>query len=145
MNLQIIKNYIIKLNLIAFPIIFTLSIFISILESYKYIGFFQKHSHISSIIIYLLSFLSFVILAKSEILIIEIKKKRLLQIFLGAGTFGFFVFVLLYVIFNEFEIANYINYSFATFHIWPGALIITILLSFQAAYIFFKINSKFEK
>jgi hypothetical protein len=138
------KKRIEEINLMIFPFILTIGFFISILESYKYLGFFQKHFYVSSFLVYLLSFINFIILMTSKKLLKELKRKRLLQIFLGFGTIIFFIFILLYVILNEVEVFHYDNFLFATIHIWPGSLIVSVMLSFEAAFLFFNGNRKIK-
>ena len=142
MNLSKIKKHIASLNFIIFPFILVVSTSISVLEGYKYVGFFQKHFNVSPNLVYLMSFVSFVILLKSEGIFDRIKKNNLIVLFYKLSTIGFFVSLLLYFLFSELETANYDNYVFATFHILPGSLIITVLLLFEAGYIFFRTNKK---
>lgn len=138
---KITKN-LVNLNLIVFPFILVISTFISVIESYKYIGFFQKHINISPNLIYLISFVSFIILLRSEGILDKIKKNNFISLFYKLGTISFFISLLLYFVFNELETANYDNYVFATFHMLPGSLITTVLLLFMAGYIYSKVNKK---
>lgn len=137
------KKHISKVNFIVFPFIQFIALTISILESYKYIGFFQKHFYFPAYLIYLASFISFVVYARSKELLDEVRKQRPLRIFFGFGTIAFIIIILLYIFINESESNHYQNYSFTTFHIWPGGLIISIVLSFEAAFLFFTANNNF--
>lgn len=138
------KNFV-KINLNVFPFILAFAFFVSILESYTYIGFFQKHFYIASSLIYLLSFINFVGLTRSKGLLEKLYKKQIIRVLLGLGTLTFFVFTFLYVILNEMEVFHYDNFVFATFHIWPGSLIVPVVLSFETALLFFRINRNFVK
>lgn len=139
------RKYFAKVNLIIFPFIFILGFCLSVLESYKYIGFFQKHFYISPYSIYLLTFISFIGFIMSKKQLESLSVKHLLQKFLGIGTIMFFISLLLYIALNEMEIINYSNFSYTTFHIWPGSLIFPIMLLFEVALLFFSTNRTFDK
>lgn len=136
------KNYIKKINFVIFPFILIFSFSVSIAESYKYIGFFQKHFYISSYLIYLLSFINFVILIMSKKLLEKVKKRHLFQILTGIGAIMFFIVIFIYIILNELEILYYPNFSYLTFHIQPVNFIFSAILLFEAAILFFKTRFK---
>lgn len=139
------KERIAKFNLIIFVFIMVFGFFVSILESYKYLGFFQKHFYLSPYLVYFLSFISFVGLARSKRLLGRILRERPLRIFFGFGTILFFLSILFYVVLNELEINNYKNFSYSVFHIWPAGFIFPVLLSFETAFLFFLANPNFVK
>jgi hypothetical protein len=130
------KRFLSKTNLTIFPFISAFAFFVSILESYKYIGFFQKHFLIPSDVIYLLSALSFTGLIFPRLKRV-IGKNKFLKIYCGVGSAVFFITLLLYIVLNALETIHFPNFIYGYFHIQPAGLIYSVALSFEAAFIFF--------
>jgi hypothetical protein len=139
------KNIISKLNLILFPAILIFAFFVSILESYKYVGFFQKHFLIPSSIIYLLSLFSFTYLISLRDSLRQLKKNRFLQVFFRLGLIAFLITLLVYVIFSSFDIVFFKNFSFGNFHIQPANLIFSVGLSLETVFLYFVTHQNFTE
>lgn len=133
---QSLVKYLEKINSIIFPPIFFVAFIVSLLESYFYIGFLQNHLIVPSPLIYFLSLINFIVLAKSKASLSEIYEKRTVRVLLSIGPILFLILILLYVVLNEMEVSHYGNFIFAYYHIWPGGLIITTALLFEISFLF---------
>jgi hypothetical protein len=136
---------ILKINMFLFPLFLIFASFVSVLESYKYYGFFQKHFLISTVVVYVVSCLSFLILMSSKKSLKKIKRNGGYQFFLSVGSTLFFLSLLVYLILNELDAGYYQNFSFTKFHVQPPNLIFLPVLLIETLVLFIATNERFRR
>lgn len=130
-----IYRYLYNILLIGYILFISLAIFISLLESFSYSGFFLKHFYISLDFIICISLVSGLIICVVPIVFIKSKWwVKLVKRFFLLSVNTFFVLLLVILVVNTIEYVNYPNFIYTYIHLQPKLLIKTGLLHFIFLY-----------
>lgn len=128
-----------------FPLLLTLALIVSLLESYKYIGFFGTHFFIPSPYIYILLLVDFFILVLQKDLLRKIKELKFYQQFIRVTTLIFVLIFIIFMVFSLLDVMYYKNFSFAEFHFQPLNLTFSLILLSTSVILFLISNQVTSK
>jgi|GEM_PF-5819140 len=138
------KTFITK-NFYLFPFLLGFSLFISLLESYKYFGFLVSHVHIPSLTFYVLTIFSFTTICFSKISLLKIRASKRYQVFLILTTCLFVIILGGYLFLNELDVIHYKNYSFVKFHLQAQNLLYVLAVLIAGPVLYFITNIGYMK
>lgn len=112
-----------------FLLVWLFAIAVGQIEAYFYQGFFLKHLHFDSILVYVI----FGILGLALFYISDDSDDRSLTIYQKIYSIAIFIFGLIFFFFYILEKKNYPNYVFSTYHLQPKLLSTPLTLSIFAS------------